>query len=510
MDSKSPFPCSDEKASDQMLQVIPVCEIDSENKAVNDCHPDTDEAEEISVASRLLPQSILDNPNTDDYHDVSEVILIPSHSDRLACIHTGVIEPNDISNVGESHELLICAMYQQTLVAYMDSKGYTKVGQRNWDNMGNEIACSTLTWSLASGKTDTFITGGYQYFLPKAGNKDLLPVFTYCTMGSGWGSITFSSSVQSVANELAFDHREYTKKYNMLRGAKLKNVNVQNCYFQEVTNMGNSTWDKYYFPQEVISVYNSHIKNFLENYSTYSKYGIKRRGVLYYGPPGTGKTSIGKIACNELKDNSVIWVTIDILSENNNGMTAIKKMYVLADYLAPCLIILEDLDLFAEDRDGRTNNNALGTLMNVLDGVNSIDGAATIGTTNRHELIEHALSNRPGRFDRTQEVPTMDATCREHMLRDRLAAYSFSDETLTYMVECGEKWTGATMNEFLNTISIMLIEEGRTEVGGELSLKVVKKAIVNFSKGSPACQKPRQLGYAIDNRVSHNGKVAAE
>ena len=39
-------------------------------------------------------------------------------------------------------------------------------------------------------------------------------------------------------------------------------------------------------------------------------------------------------------DNTVIWITPEILSENNyKAMSSIKALYRLADFLSPCVII---------------------------------------------------------------------------------------------------------------------------------------------------------------------------
>jgi len=186
----------------------------------------------------------------------------------------------------------------------------------------------------------------------------------------------------------------------------------------------------------------------------------------------TGKTSIGHILCNEAKNHTIIWITPEMITR---FMNSIKEFYQLADFVSPCIVMLEDLDLFGVDRDMGGDIHRLGTLMNILDGVNSITNSITIATTNRLESIEKALRNRPGRFDRIIEIPHLDEELRKKMFTDRLKIWKIEETLIDYIVDKTDKWTGAQVQEFVNTINLNFITQG--EGDGEITQEIVDKIL---------------------------------
>lgn len=176
----------------------------------------------------------------------------------------------------------------------------------------------------------------------------------------------------------------------------------------------------------------------------------------------TGKTTIGNIICNLVPSYTVIWITPEILSENNyRAISSIKALYKLADFLSPCIIILEDLDLFSQDREKGGDILSLGALMNVLDGVNSIANSVTIGTTNRLASIETALRNRPGRFDRIIEIPSLTDDLRRKMFKERLVNWKMTNDVLDYLISNTMDWTGAEVQELVNSLHLKHISTKR-------------------------------------------------
>lgn len=72
---------------------------------------------------------------------------------------------------------------------------------------------------------------------------------------------------------------------------------------------------------------------------------------------------------------------------------AMQEVFGKARQLAPCIMILEDLDSLINDRNR-------SFFLNQLDGIEGNDGLLIIGTTNHFDRLDPALSSRPSRFDR--------------------------------------------------------------------------------------------------------------
>lgn len=88
--------------------------------------------------------------------------------------------------------------------------------------------------------------------------------------------------------------------------------------------------------------------------------------------------------------SSIILITpLDYAGEE----AAMADVFNKARQLAPCVIILEDLDSLINDRNR-------SFFLNQLDGLEGNDGLLIIGTTNHFERLDPGLSTRPSRFDR--------------------------------------------------------------------------------------------------------------
>ena len=88
----------------------------------------------------------------------------------------------------------------------------------------------------------------------------------------------------------------------------------------------------------------------------------------------------------------------------------------LATALQPAMVILEDVDLVAMDRDYEPTNAILFELLNGMDGLDEDHDVLFVLTTNRADLLEPALAARPGRIDQAVELPLPDADGRRRLL----------------------------------------------------------------------------------------------
>jgi cell division protease FtsH len=68
-----------------------------------------------------------------------------------------------------------------------------------------------------------------------------------------------------------------------------------------------------------------------------------KRGILLHGPPGTGKTLTAMYVARAIRNRTVLLLT-------GRGQAMIEQSCALARALRPAILILEDVDLVAEER----------------------------------------------------------------------------------------------------------------------------------------------------------------
>jgi ATP-dependent Clp protease adapter protein ClpS len=138
-----------------------------------------------------------------------------------------------------------------------------------------------------------------------------------------------------------------------------------------------------------------------------------RKGILLYGPPGTGKTHTIRYLATNLPGHTTLIITAEQVGLLDAYMN-------LARLLQPTMIVIEDVDLIARDRDemsGPCEESLLNKLLNEMDGLKEDADILFVLTTNRPEELEGALAGRPGRIDQAIEVPLPDEIGRGKLAR---------------------------------------------------------------------------------------------
>jgi DNA replication protein DnaC len=139
------------------------------------------------------------------------------------------------------------------------------------------------------------------------------------------------------------------------------------------------------------------LERFFAARATYERLGAPwKRGILFTGPPGNGKTHTIKALVRAL-GRPCLYVK-SFKAERLTEETNIRRIFTRARQLAPCVLVLEDLDALV------TNQNR-SFLLNELDGFARNTGVVTLATTNHPERLDPALVDRPSRFDRTYTFP---------------------------------------------------------------------------------------------------------
>ena len=135
-----------------------------------------------------------------------------------------------------------------------------------------------------------------------------------------------------------------------------------------------------------------------------------KRGLLLYGPPGVGKTHTVRYLVGELSDTTIVQLSGDTLH-------AIKEACSIARTLQPAVIVVEDVDLIAQQRDMYEGGApVLFMLLNEMDGLDEDADVVFLLTTNRADLLEDALASRPGRVDQAVHIGLPDREARRRLV----------------------------------------------------------------------------------------------
>ena len=135
-----------------------------------------------------------------------------------------------------------------------------------------------------------------------------------------------------------------------------------------------------------------------------------KRGLLLYGPPGTGKTHSTRYLLGQMTGYTRLVLT-------GRALVAVGAITELARALLPAVVVLEDVDLVAEERSrGPASSPVLFDLLDAMDGAAPDADLLFLLTTNRADLLEPALAARPGRVDVAVEISLPDAPARERLL----------------------------------------------------------------------------------------------
>ncbi|MGY4545424.1 hypothetical protein ACVMDO_000853 [Bradyrhizobium sp. USDA 4513] len=172
--------------------------------------------------------------------------------------------------------------------------------------------------------------------------------------------------------------------------------------------------DDVILPDRTLRLLDRNVLDFVESRDLLRKLGQStRKGILLYGPPGTGKTHTIRYLATNLPDHTTLIITAEQVGLLGAYMS-------LARLLQPTMVVIEDVDLIARDREdmgGPCEESLLNKLLNEMDGLKEDCDILFVLTTNRPEELEGALAGRPGRIDQAIEVPVPDETGRGKLIR---------------------------------------------------------------------------------------------
>lgn len=184
---------------------------------------------------------------------------------------------------------------------------------------------------------------------------------------------------------------------------------------------------------------------FFDSKDIYEEYGVPwKRGVIFHGPVGNGKTISLKALMHTLYDRKSPVVTLYVKSATYSYH--IRSIFQMARSMAPCMLVLEDIDTIV-------TSSTRSYFFNEVDGLENNDGILMVATTNHLDQLDPGLSKRPSRFDRKYLFPLPNAEERSlyaHYWFNKLKnkdSIDFAEELCDPIADITEDFSFAYMKE---------------------------------------------------------------
>jgi len=211
------------------------------------------------------------------------------------------------------------------------------------------------------------------------------------------------------------------------------------------------------------------------------------KGILLYGPPGTGKTLLAKAVANETNATFIKIVASEFVNKYlGEGSRIVRDVFDLAKEKSPAIIFIDEIDAIGTERvsssEGadREVQRTLMQLLAELDGFESRGDVGIIGATNRPDILDEALL-RPGRFDRTIEVPNPVKESRARILEIHTSKMKIDENIdLDMISELTEGLSGADLKAVCTEAGMFAIRSERKQVIAKDFLDAIDKIMENI------------------------------
>ncbi len=216
------------------------------------------------------------------------------------------------------------------------------------------------------------------------------------------------------------------------------------------------------------------VVDFLKHPQRYALAGaVGPKGVLMVGPPGTGKTLMARAVAGEagvpffaLSGSSFVEMFVGV------GASRVRDLFATARKQAPAIIFIDEIDAIGGRRGpgGFGSNDereqTLNQLLSDMDGFEQGASVVVIAATNRAEILDEALL-RPGRFDRTVEIPLPNQRERAAILANHAVGKKLDSSVDLAGVSRGTPgFSGADLANLVNEAVINAVRDHRTVVTG--------------------------------------------
>lgn len=209
-----------------------------------------------------------------------------------------------------------------------------------------------------------------------------------------------------------------------------------------------------------------------------------QKGMLLYGPPGCSKTLTAQAVAANYDMNFIAVKGAELISMYvGESERSVREIFRKARTAKPCIVFFDEIDSIASERDsaGTKGLNVLTTLLNEMDGFESLEGVFVLAATNKPEVLDPAIM-RPGRFDQHLYLPPPSEAARGEILELHLSSAAREDDLDTgKVVKATAGYTGAEVVAVCNLAKKCAVRRlVAGEGGGTIRMDDVEKALAEI------------------------------
>lgn len=293
--------------------------------------------------------------------------------------------------------------------------------------------------------------------------------------------VTLDLGYESMANTITVmagpDHRQDVEQFfaDMEASIQAHDIYFKQClqFIQGKLSFADvrpTSWDGIVIKDELKNKIQRNTVDILAKSEQFSALGMcPNQNMLLCSPPGMAKTSIFRAISHQVEGQITrIWCT----GKSIDSARDVTSLFDAARTLAPCIIFLEDADLFCGERVGNHESHVLNEFLACLDGAMSNEGVVVMASTNDLDSMDEAVVQRPGRFDMKIEMPLPDSEDRAKMLAKFLLEFhakpldSVSQEFWTTIIDMMEGLTGDYIRSLARAVVINAVNSGQVSEDG--------------------------------------------
>nr|XP_034318095.1 ATP-dependent zinc metalloprotease YME1L1 isoform X2 [Crassostrea gigas] len=213
------------------------------------------------------------------------------------------------------------------------------------------------------------------------------------------------------------------------------------------------------------------VVSYLKDPQKYTRLGANMpKGLLMTGPPGCGKTFLAKATAGEANVN-FYYISASSLEDKyvGTGAKRLREVFNVAKKNSPSVVFIDEVDSIGSNRMSQSMDRSfayqtLHQLLVELDGFENNSGVVVIAATNRHDVLDWALT-RPGRFDMVVSVPLPNVKEREDMFVYYLSKVRHdSSLDINQLARSTLGCSGADISNIVNQAAFQAARAGETEV----------------------------------------------